>query len=325
VVDWGDNTTSTVTSASDPNKNHTYAAIGTYIVTIDGLCEGWSFLEYSISATKFKKVIDWGTNKFKYLKGAFYNCNLLELPLNQSILGDIDDLSYIFYNCSELISIPDGLFDNNPFVTNFSHAFDSCNSISSIPDGLFDNNPLVTNFSYIFINVQLSSIPDGLFDNNPLVTNFSYAFDGCVQLLTIPDGLFDNNTLVTDFSFTFYNCVQISTIPDGLFRYNTVATNFDSCFRSCPKLQLHTTIFYAAGERDTRFFNKSVRFVNCFQRTSFAGVQGVAPDIWLCNWGTGTPIISTSTSNRPFDGPGNSLTSLSNYDSIPAIWKLRRK
>jgi hypothetical protein len=60
----------------------------------------------------------------------------------------------------------------------------------------------------------------------------------------------------------------------------------------------------------------NVNFTNCFNRTTFTGVQGTAPDLWNYNFGTGT-----STKTTCYGGAGNSLTSISNYADIPVAWK----
>ena len=65
----------------------------------------------------------------------------------------------------------------------FAGVFDGCTGITSIPAGLFDNNPLVTDFRFAFSNCTgITSIPAGLFDNNPLVTEFGFAFSNCTGI-----------------------------------------------------------------------------------------------------------------------------------------------
>jgi hypothetical protein len=82
-------------------------------------------------------------------------------------------------------------------------------------------------------------------------------------------------------------------------------------------LIINPTTFYADGEQSTRFLNKSVSFQNCFFRSSFIGTStGTSPDLWNCNFGTGTP-----TRTNCFGGAGNSSTSISNYAAIPAQWR----
>jgi len=57
-------------------------------------------------------------------------------------------------------------------------------------------------------------------------------------------------------------------------------------------------------------------FQACFSRPSFTGTQGEAPELWECDFGSGTP-----TKTECYAGAGNSLTSLSNYGDIPSDWK----
>ena len=111
-----------------------------------------------------------GRNYLKTIDGA--------IPVVEST-----DFSYCFAYCYDLTSIPEGLFANNPNVTNFLDCFANCYNLTSIPAGLFANNPNVTNFSYCFAECsRLTSIPAGLFANNPNVTNFSSCFAYCLAL-----------------------------------------------------------------------------------------------------------------------------------------------
>jgi len=138
-------------------------------------------------------------------------------------------------------------------------------------------------------------------------------------LASLPTDLFRYNTSAGTSGFfrTFYDCTALATVPADLFRYNTsvITDGFAYTFYGCNKLQQNANIFYANGEQSTRFLNQSVSFTYCFRRTSFTGTQGVAPDLWTCSFGTGSPTKSSCWS-----GSGNSTTSLSNYNSIPTAW-----
>jgi hypothetical protein len=227
-----------------------------------------------------------------------------------------------FYNCISLTgTIPTGLFDNNPAVSSsgFYRTFAYCSGLTgSIPTGLFDNNTLVSSSGFYgtfqVCSGLTGSIPAGLFDNNTAVSSsgFSQTFSGCTGLTgVIPSGLFDNNTLVSSngFSFTFSNCSGLTgVIPSGLFRNNIFCTSFYGTFEGCTSLQLNRNIFYADGEESTRFFNQSVFFTDCFDRSSYSGAIGEAPELWNCDFGTGSPA-----SIDCYNGAGNSTTSLSNY------------
>lgn len=125
------------------------------------------------------------------------------------------------------------------------------------------------------------------------------------------------NVSTDGFKGTFAYCSSLESVPNYLFKYNVnVSTRgFYGTFQGCDKLQLNPWIFYASGETDTRFLNKSIDFTDCFTRYNFTGIQGTAPDLWNCDFGTGTPIRT-----RCYSGEGNSGTSILNYGDIPSNW-----
>lgn len=173
----------------------------------------------------------------------------------------------------------------------------------------------LTSANYMFLNCTslVGSIPIDMFRRSTGITGFDETFYGCSGLTgSIPTDLFRYNTNVTTFASAFINCNKLTAIPSDLFRYNTLVLSFKQSFYGCNKLQLVQDMFYTAGDEATRFLNQSVDFTECFKRTSFTGTQGTAPDLWNCDFGTGTPIKSYC-----FEGAGNSTTSLTNYSDIP--------
>ena len=222
--------------------------------------------------------------QFYYLRFAFENCQKLQgipaglldcLPDLENLYGAFEMSDYFIRNCGlEPISnrlplgIPDGLFDNNPKITDLGAVFSGCNGIPRIPDGLFDFNPEIENFNEVFhgcsgitgpIPANLFSnntkatgfrstfyncsgltdeIPENLFANNPEVTSFAGTFDYCRNLSgSIPEYLFVNNTKVRSFSGTFEGCSNLTgSIPANLFAYSPEATGFYGTFRGCEKL-----------------------------------------------------------------------------------------
>jgi hypothetical protein len=224
-----------------------------------------------------------------------------------------------FRDCP-LTSIPSGLFSTLTAIS--SGAFQSTfrgTSITSIPGTLFSNNTNIniSAFQQTFFGCTLlTTITSGLFNNNTNVgfNSFDSTFANCSVLNSLPIDIFKFNALAQQFKYTFQNC-GLATLGPDFFRNNTACTNFTGVFEGCTRLQLNSTIFYSSGEQSTRFLNQSVNFTDCFKRTSFTGSQGTAPDLWNCNFGTGTP-----TRTGAFGGAGNSLTSISNYNDIPVNW-----
>lgn len=161
---------------------------------------------------------------------------------------------------------------------------------------------------------NLTSIANNMNVLKSLTTAYQM-FINCSSLTAIPSGMFGGSVGITNFNRTFGGCA-LPSIPINLFRYNILATSFIETFSGNQNLQLNENIFWGVGERDTRFLNKSVNFMYCFYRASFSGIQGTAPDLWNCDFGSGVP-----TKSACFNGAGNSETSLTNYTSIPSGWK----
>ena len=207
-IDWGDSTESDIITASNTEVNHTYTEAGEYVVKIIG-----------------------NTTGFKINKG---NKNLKSV--DKSILS-FTNIDAMFENCSNLVSIPTGIFDNSPSITTAIRVFFGCSSLQVIPAGLFDQNINITDFSNTFSGTGITSIPNGLFNRNNLVTNFTSCFAGCSNITIIPEKLFDYNISVTNFSSCFSNCTKLETIPNNLFVNNSYCENYSHIFENCTSLR----------------------------------------------------------------------------------------
>jgi hypothetical protein len=290
----------------------------------------------------------------------FYQCfasntsldSTVTYPIPENLFSacrSVTDFSYTFYNCSStgFTYIPAGLFTYNTNVNSFSYTF-GATKITSIPATLFDTCSRATTFSYTFTGTPITRIPnnlfygprgsaqdysytfqsctsltlidstDNIFPGNINVQTFYATFNACTSLTAVrnPD-LFKDCVLATNFTSTFQGCSSLSAVTANFFKYNTAATIFTQTFYSCDKLAQNRNIFYADGEQSTRFVNKVMNFSSCFYRTTSGatGIQGEAPDLWNCTFNY------TPTKTQCWNGAGNSATSLSNYASIPTVWK----
>lgn len=283
IVDWGDGTSSTLTSSDYSQTNttasvHEYAAPGVYTISVSSaywakkyilLGCGTSYSNFNIaSVTNTNSAVYWWRNTLISLDNALPPARGMRRYSSgtSTSLSTTTGISSLFVLCTELTTIFSGLFSNISTIA-FTYCFYGCSSLASIPSGLFDSNTAVTDFSYCFYGCSsLTSIPSGLFDNNTAVTSFSYCFRGCSSVASIPSGLFDNNTAVTDFSRCFYGCSHITSIPSGLFDSNTAATNFSYCFRDCSAL---VTIPSGLFSNNTAVTNFSYCFRDCSSLGSF--------------------------------------------------------
>jgi len=290
---------------------------------------GCTNLTGSIPTDLFRYNTQVSTNGFY---SAFLNCSNLTGSIPTDLFRyntqvSVSGFYTTFFNCSNLSgSIPTDLFRYNTLVSTsgFYQTLRGCTNLSgSIPTDLFRYNTQVSvnGFNQTFLSCSnlTGSIPTDLFRYNTQVSTngFYSAFLNCSNLTgSIPTDLFRYNTQVSvnGFFATFNSCRNLSgSIPTDLFRYNTQCTSFNSAFYLCFKLQQNANIFYVDGEQATRFLNQSVDFTNCFRVTSYTGDQGVAPDLWNCTFGTGTPIKTDCWQ-------GHSVSTVSNFADIPADW-----
>ena len=312
MVDWGDGSALTIvnigTTLSDGDGfNYEYAETGEYAIAIysDQVDE----TELQIPKIKFWNNRDNNSNSSKL--------RLIGTPLLNT---GTEDFSYCFYQCSNLTSIPKGLFDKNIEVTSFGYCFQGCKKLSNIPIGLFERNTKVTDFEYCFeVCSNLTSIPTRLFDKNINVTSFFGCFQNCSTLESIPKELFDKNIEVEVFRGCFSNCTNLKEVPEGLFNNNKKATNFMSCFSFCSNVTLNKNIFSNEGNTD-RFSGMNMLFNYCFQN---AGEQnenpGEAPELWKYKRGSST----WNTTGCFYNAKATNLTSNNEYNTewgTPLNW-----
>ncbi len=252
----------------------------------------------SIDEDLFKYGVDESTVIFNY---TFAGCSLLA-NLHADLfrwktLSATNAFDHTFYQCIGLITVPQYLFRYNVYAADnaFSSTFEGCTNLAAIP---------VDFFRY---NIRVSG------------AGFTSTFYGCSSLTYLPDDLFRYNVLVATnaFSSTFNGCYNLAIVPQYTFRYNILAVTgaFANTFKGCNKLQLNKYIFYAEGEQSTRFLNKSVNFGSTFYLTgTFTGTQGEAPDLWNCNFGTGTSVKTDCFQ-------GHTLSTISNFPDVPVAWQ----
>lgn len=65
------------------------------------------------------------------LSSAFYGCKISEIPERfTDYSSNLEDVSYMFYECSSIASLPSDLFRRNSKISNFSNTFNGCISLS---------------------------------------------------------------------------------------------------------------------------------------------------------------------------------------------------
>ena len=169
----------------------------------------------------------------------FYNCvNLSSLPdISKWNTNNVTNMSDMFSNCSNLSYLPDIYKWNTNNVTNMSHLFFICENLSTFPDISKWNTYNVTDMSYIFSNCKkLSYLPDISKWNTSNLINMSNMFSNCINLSSLPDISKWNTNKVTDMSYIFSNCKKLSYLPD-ISKWNTNSViRKNSMFSNCTNL-----------------------------------------------------------------------------------------
>jgi hypothetical protein len=208
TIDWGDgSSTETFAGTGNINTTHTYAAAGTYDITLN-VTSG---------------VLGFGANSSGYcVMGATSNagrvyCNMLQSVSIGSSVTSIGNSA--FYNCYSLasITIPSGVtsIDNS--------AFYNCYSLASItiPSGVTSIGANVFQYCYSLASI---TIPSG-------VTSISnYAFQNCYSLasVTIPEGV----TSISSYAFQYCYSLASVTIPEGVTSIGNYAFQYCSSLAS---------------------------------------------------------------------------------------------
>ena len=174
------------------------------------------------------------TEKFNlenYKKGEKF----LEIKLK--VFRDMKDISFMFSDCTNLVSISKLLSWNMENIISMKGMFAGCTSLVSLPDLSVIKTNKVKNFRGIFAGCEsLTSLTDISQWNTDNVTDMQYMFNNCLSLKTLPDISHWNTRNVTDMRFMFCNCKSLIALPD-ISKWNVKkVTNMQSIFEGCSSL-----------------------------------------------------------------------------------------
>ena len=179
-------------------------------------------------------------NQEKELKEYYYNCfnyNELKVKLIERGNNAVTDMSYMFNNCKNLVSVDFSKW-NNINITSMEAMFQLC-PLKQIPDiSQFDTQNL-ENIRAMFCKcINLSEIPDmnkwfNNKDNN--LKNISMLFNGCknIEKINFPKWYTPH---LEDISYLFNRCLNLKEITN-LSKLNTSnVTDMSGLFSRCEKL-----------------------------------------------------------------------------------------
>lgn len=102
TVNWGDNTTNTITSFNQAETTHTYSTAGTYTIKIAGILKGWTFFHSGVKdPLKLLQIKNWGCLNITYNAwGGFYGCSNMTCTAVDAPIISGPFLLYYFTNCT---------------------------------------------------------------------------------------------------------------------------------------------------------------------------------------------------------------------------------
>ncbi len=196
TVDWGDDSSSEITSHDDSDITHIYAEAGDYTVTISGTLEAWNFdSEATTHRLQLISVKDLGDVGWRSLKGAFRQCKALEYLSGGNVSG-VTDMSSMF-GYAESIHLDVGGWDTSK-VTDMGSMFEETATANPDVSGWDVSN--VTNMEDMFYEADVAN-PDVSGWDVSNVTDMNYMFDGAD--VANPDVSLWNVSNVTDMGFMF--------------------------------------------------------------------------------------------------------------------------
>jgi surface protein len=175
TVNWGDGNSDNITTWNQAETTHTYANIGTYIITIDGTCQGFAF-ELTGDRQKLLSITSFGNVIFGNYNGIFDGCVNLDLSAvtDTPNLSTMNTLQNMFRFCRNLTTVNNiNLWDVSG-INNMNSLFEETDNFND--GGIGDwNVSNVTDMTDMFLAAFTFNQPIGNWDVSN-VTTMIYMF-----------------------------------------------------------------------------------------------------------------------------------------------------
>ena len=168
----------------------------------------------------------------------FKDCSLLlSLPnFEKCNTINVTKMTGLFLGCSSLLYLPDISKWDISNVTDISAIFYNCSSLKSLPDISKWNTININNMQTIFDKLTLKYLPDISNWNTSKVKYMNGIFENCSLLESLPDiSKWDTNNVI-NMGCMFYNCSSLKSLPD-ISNWNTSnVVEMYWMFRDCSSL-----------------------------------------------------------------------------------------
>ncbi len=306
-------------NTTDSTKYDLYIGFDNTIIQAPKVSENL-FREYT-NCTIINNLTMLDTSNVTDMSYMFYNCSqLTSLDVSKFDTSKVINMSWMFYYCSNLTSLNLSSF-NTSNVTTMHNMFAFCRNLTSLDVSKFDTSN-VTNMVSMFADCsKLTSLDVSKFDTSN-VTNMSSMFYGCSKLTSLDVSNF-NTSNVTYMGSMFNGCSNLTSLDVSKFNTSNV-TNMNAMFDSCRSLtSLDVTNFDTSKVTDLSIMFDSCRSLSALDVSSFdtSNVTNMSYMFYGCSNLTSLDVSSFDTSNVAFMrwmfGNCSNLTSLdvSNFNT----------
>eukprot|EP00768_Dysnectes_brevis_P004019 gnl/Dysnectes_brevis/2855_a3486_580.p1 GENE.gnl/Dysnectes_brevis/2855_a3486_580~~gnl/Dysnectes_brevis/2855_a3486_580.p1 ORF type:complete len:1368 (+),score=271.52 gnl/Dysnectes_brevis/2855_a3486_580:67-4170(+) len=209
VIDWGDTSTSDVTSWNSPGLTHTYSYAKSYTVRITGQfpsirfdSSGHPSRKHNRHATKLVRIHGLGCTGLTRMDHAFRGCINLTTVSGFAVMSSVSNMISMFAHCESLTHVDISHWDVSS-VSSMSGMFKSC--------------------------IQLESL-DIRDWNISRTVDTSAMFVGCVSLRDLDLSAWDTSN-VQNMCSMFRSCSVLSSLGPKQFKQHGQTTNI---FNRCP-------------------------------------------------------------------------------------------
>jgi surface protein len=237
VINWGDNTSGSISSSLQTETTHSYAVTGTYTTKMWGTMRGWRFPANMGDRNKIQSVDKWGGLQFLPNPdencNAFYGCNSASFS---NVIG-LPDLRYttsirsFFFQCTNLTTVNNLDKWDISNIRNLRTTFFNCIKFDQNV-GTWDVSN-VTDMQGLFqISVTSQSVPNnGVFTNggSPSIGNWNTSKVTTMQQMFTNQGRFNHNIGSWDVSnVTNFNSMFGMYFVSGLFPWRIMSGSFNN-------------------------------------------------------------------------------------------------
>jgi surface protein len=233
TVNWGDGSSNVITIWNQAEVTHTYAAIGTYTITITGFIKGWEFNNLG-DRLKIMTLVQWGCLRIgngmpplDFNRGFFYGCENITYTTTTDILNlkGVTNVGGLFRRNYQTTKINNIEKLDVSKITNANNMFSNC--VRWDGDVSYFNTSNITNM-YNMLGGQSGVAPHGNFTNmgNPDIGNWDTSKVTDMTLMFGSQYKFNQNignwdvSNVTTMTFMFFMNPSPFTLPAAIGTFN---------------------------------------------------------------------------------------------------------